>query len=340
MAKSSNKMATILNLILVLSLVPMISITESRQLGIYGAEEGDTCELVIHKFQLGADFFLSINPNLNCNNFFVAAIAPSSKPPPLSKLSGSSPSSSSQHNSGSVRSRPNFGQISKKSLGPLTPQLQLTSLITSEPLGLGPLSSWARRSSGQLEHTGSMSKVLYGSLVTTLSEEVQVEFQVSKMAIWLFMVVVVAMGLLVGGFLMVAVKKWMMLVAVKLFLVSVLVVVVWNCVWEKKGLLEFVMRYPDAELRGAVDGQYVKGSLEELSDLKKKIQESHGIPFDQQKILQHRLQGETMYLEDDSFPLIDLVSIPNCFLCVTSVTPIAAARGGEEEKDETFEKDW
>ncbi|KAB2619825.1 hypothetical protein D8674_041828 [Pyrus ussuriensis x Pyrus communis] len=79
MAKSSNKMATLLNLILVLSLVLMISIAESRKLGIkdvacesvYGAEEGDTCESVIQKFQLGADFFLSINPNLNCDNFFV-----------------------------------------------------------------------------------------------------------------------------------------------------------------------------------------------------------------------------------------------------------------------------
>ncbi|TQD69260.1 hypothetical protein C1H46_045207 [Malus baccata] len=102
-----------------------------------------------------------------------------------------------------------------------------------------------------------MSKVLYGSSVTTLSEEVKVEFRVSKVAVWVLMVAA-AMGLLVGGFLMVAVKKWVMLVAVALFLVPVLVVVVWNCVWGRKGLLGFVRRYPDAELRGAIDGQYVK----------------------------------------------------------------------------------
>ncbi|XP_050108525.1 uncharacterized membrane protein At1g16860-like isoform X2 [Malus sylvestris] len=191
--------------------------------------------------------------------------APSSGPPPLSKLSGSRPSSSSQHNSGSVRSGPNSGQISKKSSGPLTPQLQVTGLITSGPLGSGPLSSGARRSSGQLEHTGSMSKVLYGSSVTTLSEEVKVEFRVSKVAVWVLMVVA-AMGLLVGGFLMVAVKKWVMLVAVALFLVPVLVVVVWNCVWGRKGLLGFVRRYPDAELRGAIDGQYVKVTGKYVSD--------------------------------------------------------------------------
>ncbi|ONI09839.1 hypothetical protein PRUPE_4G012800 [Prunus persica] len=181
---------------------------------------------------------------------------PSNGPPP-SKLSGSRPSSSSQHNSGSVRSGPNSGQISKKSSGPLTPQLQPTGLITSGPLGSGPLGSGPRRSSGQLEHTGSMSKVVYGSAVTTLSEEVKVEFRVSKAAVWVFMVVVV-MGLLVGGFLMVAVKKWVILVAVALFLVPVVVVIVWNYAWGRRGLLGFVRRYPDAELRGAIDGQYVK----------------------------------------------------------------------------------
>ncbi|KAM1460151.1 hypothetical protein ACFX2I_037002 [Malus domestica] len=185
--------------------------------------------------------------------------APSSGPPPPSKLSGSRPSSSSQHNSGSVRSGPNSGQISKKSSGPLTPQLQVTGLITSGPLGSGPLSSGPRRSSGQLEQTGSMSKskVVYGSAVTTLTDEVKVGFRVSKVAVWVFMVVA-AMGLLVGGFLMVAVKKWVILVAVALFLLPVLVVIVWNFAWRRRGLLGFVRRYPDAELRGAIDGQYVK----------------------------------------------------------------------------------
>ncbi|CAL8990315.1 unnamed protein product, partial [Prunus brigantina] len=38
---------------------------------IYGAEEGDTCTFVIEKFNLSFDFFLSINPNINCDNFFV-----------------------------------------------------------------------------------------------------------------------------------------------------------------------------------------------------------------------------------------------------------------------------
>ncbi|KAK9935927.1 hypothetical protein M0R45_012800 [Rubus argutus] len=180
---------------------------------------------------------------------------PSPSGPPPSKPSRHS--SSSQHNSGSVRSGPNSGQISKKSSGPLTPQLQPGVLITSGQLGSGPQVSVPRRLSGQLEQTASINKVVYGSSVTTLSDDVKVNFRISKAVVWVFMVVV-AMGLLVGGFLMVAVKKWVILVAVVLVLVPVAVVIVWNCVWGKRGLLGFVRSYPDAELRGAIDGQFVK----------------------------------------------------------------------------------
>ncbi|ONI18657.1 hypothetical protein PRUPE_3G230700 [Prunus persica] len=88
MAKNSSRVA-IMNLILLLSLLLMVSMAESRQLGIgfgkeetsnpsnincdsvYGAEEGDTCGSVIEKFNLSSDFFLSINPNINCDSFFV-----------------------------------------------------------------------------------------------------------------------------------------------------------------------------------------------------------------------------------------------------------------------------
>ncbi|KAL6287494.1 hypothetical protein ACE6H2_011884 [Prunus campanulata] len=84
MAKASSRVA-IMNLILVLSLLLMVSMAECRQLGIgfgkeetspvcdsvYGAEDGDTCGSVIEKFNLSSDFFLSINPNINCDSLFV-----------------------------------------------------------------------------------------------------------------------------------------------------------------------------------------------------------------------------------------------------------------------------
>ncbi|KAJ9136411.1 hypothetical protein P3X46_033494 [Hevea brasiliensis] len=182
--------------------------------------------------------------------------------PPIPKQH-SRPSSSSQHNSGSVRSGPNSGPV-KKSSGPLP--LQPTGLITSGPLGSGPLGSGplssAHRRSGQLDRAGSgvgsgSSKSLYGSAVTSLTEDVNVGFRVSRPVVWVVLVVV-AMGLLVGAFLMVAVKKAVILVAVGAILVPVILGLVWNCVWGRRGLLGFVKRYPDAELRGAIDGQYVK----------------------------------------------------------------------------------
>lgn len=191
---------------------------------------------------------------------------PSSNGPP-SSLKPLRHSSSSQHNSGSgpVRSVSNSGSIGrqsgsgpmpKKSSGPMP--LQPTGLITSGPIGSGPLgSSGGGRRSSHLEQVGSIGKAVYGSAVTSLNEEMRVGFRVSKAIVWVFMVVV-AMGLLVGVFLMVAVKKAVILVALGAIIVPILVLIVWNCAWGRRGLLGFVKRYPDAELRGAIDGQYMK----------------------------------------------------------------------------------
>ncbi|KAJ8543466.1 hypothetical protein K7X08_005989 [Anisodus acutangulus] len=39
--------------------------------GIYAAEAGDTCESLVKIFNLKAEHFSSINPNLNCDKVFV-----------------------------------------------------------------------------------------------------------------------------------------------------------------------------------------------------------------------------------------------------------------------------
>ncbi|KAI6704107.1 hypothetical protein NL676_013243 [Syzygium grande] len=188
--------------------------------------------------------------------------ASSGEGPP--SLKHSRPSTSSQHNSGSVRSGPNSGPVPKsgansgpvkKTSGPITP-LAPTGLITSGPIGSGPLGS-GRARSGQLEQPAGTAKAVYGSAVTSLSDEARVGFRVSKAVVWVFLVVV-AMGVLVGAFLMAAVKKAVILVAVAAVVAPAVAVVAWNCAWRRRGLLGFVTRYPDAELRGAVDGQYVK----------------------------------------------------------------------------------
>ncbi|KAJ6737886.1 hypothetical protein OIU74_002943 [Salix koriyanagi] len=171
------------------------------------------------------------------------------------------PSRASTSSSGSIRNS-SSGPI-RNSSGPLNVVLP-TGLFTSGPLGSGPLGSGPQRRSGQLDNSavGSVtgfgsSKALYGSAVTSLADDVKVGFRVSRPVMWVVMVVVVV-GLLVGAFLMVAVKKAVILLAVGAFLVPLIVGLIWNCARGRRGLLGFVRRYPDTELRGAIDGQYVK----------------------------------------------------------------------------------
>ncbi|MBA0565701.1 hypothetical protein Golob_010565, partial [Gossypium lobatum] len=111
---------------------------------------------------------------------------------------------------------------------------------------------------GQAGQSGAVSgKAGYGPAVTSLREGVGFGFRLSKAVVWMVMVVV-AMGLLVGAFLMVAIKKVVVLGAVGALVAPMGLGLVWNCIWGRKGLFGFVKRYPDAELRGAVDGQYIK----------------------------------------------------------------------------------
>ncbi|CAI9086871.1 OLC1v1020792C1 [Oldenlandia corymbosa var. corymbosa] len=190
-------------------------------------------------------------------------------PPPIK--TSSRHSSSSQHNSGSIRSGPNSGQLGPKpgsssvpahpkrynsssSSGPMTP-IQPTGLITSGPLG----SSRSGRGAANSDHQPPVptSKPSYGSAVTVLGDDAKYGFRVSKVALWLFLIVVM-MGLLVGAFLMVAVKKAVVLVAVAGVLAPAILGLFWNFAFKKRGLQGYLRRYPDAELRGAEDGQFVK----------------------------------------------------------------------------------
>ncbi|XVF29395.1 hypothetical protein REPUB_Repub15cG0117500 [Reevesia pubescens] len=88
MAKSNSKVAMYLNLVLLLFLLLIINMAESKLsrfgfghtkakeltpncLSIYGAEEGDSCFSITQAFNLTSDFFNEINPNLNCDKIFV-----------------------------------------------------------------------------------------------------------------------------------------------------------------------------------------------------------------------------------------------------------------------------
>ncbi|XP_010538747.1 PREDICTED: uncharacterized membrane protein At1g16860-like isoform X1 [Tarenaya hassleriana] len=170
-----------------------------------------------------------------------------------------SSAASSNPNSGSVRCGPNSGSV-RKSSGPLS-QLQPTGLITSGPLGSsGPIGAGSRRS-GQMDHRGGNTgsgKPKYGTAVTSLGpDQVRVRFKVPKAVVWAVMVAV-AVVLVVDGFIMVVAKKPVVAAAVAAAVLPAVVVLAWSCIWGRRGLLGFIRRYPDAELRGAIDGQFVK----------------------------------------------------------------------------------
>nr|GMD92956.1 uncharacterized membrane protein At1g16860-like [Ipomoea batatas] len=188
-------------------------------------------------------------------------------PPVLKALSRAS-SSSQQQSSVHVRSGPNSGELPFKSnnsgpipkksssssfSGPIMTPIQPTGLITSGPLGAG-----AGRRSGHLEPPAVPStKVQYGAAVTRLSESTKLGFRVSKLATWAFLVVLL-MALVVGAFLMVAVKKAIVLIALAGVLAPLVVLFIWNVAFKERSLLGFLKRHPNAELRGAIDGQYIK----------------------------------------------------------------------------------
>ncbi|XP_071697029.1 uncharacterized membrane protein At1g16860-like [Rutidosis leptorrhynchoides] len=164
-------------------------------------------------------------------------------PPPPHRPSSSSTSGSFRSGSGPIPKRTSGS-------GPIVTGLLITS---------GPLGSSVGRRSGQLElPPPAKGKTVYGSAVTTLGyDDVRLGFKVSKTLMWMLLVIAV-IGLMVGTFLMVAVKKPLILVAVAAVTALAVVVMLWNCVCKKTTLLSYLRKYPDTELRGAVDGQFVK----------------------------------------------------------------------------------
>ncbi|XP_074271987.1 putative membrane protein At1g16860 [Silene latifolia] len=140
-------------------------------------------------------------------------------------------------------SQPNSGS------GPQPAQLHPTGLITS-----GPLPSPTTPSHPPDPNT---VKPVYGSEVTNMGKDPVRVGYMSRGIMWVFGVLLL-MGLLLGVFLTVTVKKVVILVVVVSVSGSGLVWLGWNCLWRKRVVLGFVNRFSETELRGAVDGQFVK----------------------------------------------------------------------------------
>lgn len=153
----------------------------------------------------------------------------------------------------------------RQNSGPLPPVLPATGLITSGPISSGPLNSSGapRKVSGPLDSMGSMklqgSAVTQNQAVTVLSQDDEFSFNRNfpRTILW-SLVLLFVMGFIAGGFILGAVHNAILLIVVVVLFGAVAALFVWNSCWGRKAIIGFIARYPDAELRNAKNGQFVK----------------------------------------------------------------------------------
>lgn len=155
--------------------------------------------------------------------------------------------------------------MARQNSGPLPPVLPTTGLITSGPINSGPLnsSSAPRKVSGPLESTGSMklhkTTIAHNQAVTSLSQDDDYSFKGSlpKPILW-SVVLLFVMGFIAGGFILGAVHNAILLVVVVIIFGVVAALFIWNTCFGRRAIIGFISQYPDAELKTAKDGQYIK----------------------------------------------------------------------------------
>ncbi|RYR11403.1 hypothetical protein Ahy_B04g068933 isoform E [Arachis hypogaea] len=159
-------------------------------------------------------------------------------------------------------SGPQSGGVTRQNSGPIPPVLPTTGLITSGPLNS---SGAPRKVSGPLESTGSMkshtSSIAHNPAVTTLSLDDEYSFRRNfpKPILW-SVILIFVMGFIAGGFILGAVHNAILLIVVVVLFAAVAALFTWNSCCGRKAIVGFISRYPDAELRTAKNGQFVKVS--------------------------------------------------------------------------------
>ncbi|KAJ0965591.1 hypothetical protein J5N97_026729 [Dioscorea zingiberensis] len=157
--------------------------------------------------------------------------------------------------------------MGRQNSGPLAPVLPATGLITSGPISSGPLNSSGapRKVSGPLDSAGSMKlhsiSIAHNQAVTNLGKEDDYSFKRNfpKTIMWAVILLFV-MGFIAGGFILGAVHNAVLLVVVVIIFAVVAALFTWNTCWGTRAATGFIAQYPDAELRTARDGQFVKVS--------------------------------------------------------------------------------
>lgn len=156
--------------------------------------------------------------------------------------------------------------VNRQNSGPLPPVLPTTGLITSGPISSGPLNSSGapRKFSGPLDSKGSMKAhgvAVHNQAVTALTKDDDYSFKKGfpKIILW-SMVLLFVMGFIAGGFILGAVHNGILLVVVVVLFIIIATLFTWNTCYGRRSIIGFIAHYPDAELRTAKDGQYVKVS--------------------------------------------------------------------------------
>lgn len=159
-------------------------------------------------------------------------------------------------------SGPQSGGGTRQNSGPIPPVLPTTGLITSGPLNS---SGAPRKVSGPLESLGSMklnsASVVHNPAVTTLSVDDEYSFRKNfpKPILW-SVILIFVMGFIAGGFILGAVHNAILLIVVVILFAAVAALFTWNSCRGRKAIVGFISQYPDAELRTAKNGQFVKVS--------------------------------------------------------------------------------
>ncbi|CAM0902640.1 unnamed protein product [Alopecurus aequalis] len=177
---------------------------------------------------------------------------------PLNKHGEPAKRSSGPHTGGTPMSRQNSG--------PLPPMLPTTGLITSGPFASGPLNSYGapeRKVSGSLDSAASMkvraTSFAHNQAVTTLTTEGGFSTNgIISRCVFLLVLAMLLGGLGLGFFILVAVHNPILLIVMATMTGAVAALLSWNVLRGRRGVIGFVSRYPDADLRTTKDGEYVK----------------------------------------------------------------------------------
>ena len=158
-------------------------------------------------------------------------------------------------------SGPQSGGVTRQNSGPIPHVLPTTGLITSGPLNS---SGAPRKVSGPLEFSGSMkshTSVTHNPAMTTLSLDDEYSFRRNfpKPILW-SVILIFVMGFIAGAFILGAVHNVILLVVVVVLFGAVAALFTWNSCCGRTAIVGFISRYPDAELRTAKNGQFVKVS--------------------------------------------------------------------------------